>query len=118
MYGVFGQLGKFLRQFGQFGVHRPPVAFDAPFKAYGNAFEREGVSSAFVGQESMVADVLAIWFAVDIKVERLRQRLPFVAALEGYKMFSFEPLYHLETIADIIIRKVGGLRVGYRAGGA
>lgn len=66
----------------------------------------------------MVADVLAIWVAVDIEAECLRQRLPFIVAFKSNKMLAFEPLYHLESVADVIIGQVGGLRVRYRAGGA
>ena len=51
--------------------------------------------------------MLTITVAVQIEAESLRQRLPFVAALEGDEVFTLEPLNHLEAIADVIIRQVG-----------
>ena len=55
----------------------------------------------------MVADVLAVRRAIDIEAEDLRQRFPFVAALECYKMLAFEPLYRFEPVADVVIGQVG-----------
>ena len=69
-----------------------------------------------MGIEGMVGDVLTKLLTVYVKIQRLRQGFPFVHALESHKMFTLEAFYHLETVADIVIRQFGRLTVGQRPG--
>lgn len=51
-------------------------------------------------------------FTVEVEIERLRQRLPFIYALESDKMLAVETLDELEFVGYIVIGELRLLCVG------
>ena len=100
---VLGQSGQFRWHIWQLRVHRAEITLYTTFEAEGYPLDVESICRALVGVERMVGDMLAESFAIDVKIERLRQRLPFIYALECDKMRAFETLDELEFVGDIII---------------
>lgn len=60
----------------------------------------------------MVGNMLVESFTVEVEIERLRQRLPFIYALESDKMLAVETLDELEFVGYIVIGELRLLCVG------
>ena len=101
---ILCQSGQCLRNVGQLRIHRAEITLYPSFKAKCNPLYVEGVCSALVCIEGVVGDVLAESLTAYVQIQRLRQRLPFVHALERYKMLPIEAFYHLELVGDMVIR--------------